>query len=301
MKTISILFLLFLFITSCCSSEDVLSNDIKTEDIVVKNGNSLLWKIEKEGHQTSYIFGTMHMIDEEYFNITPHLNQTIQSSDQIIMEIGGQPNPLEALSLMTLKNETINDYFTKDELTELVQFMDVQLGISPQQFQMTYTKMKPFLILQSITQAFFSKNVKSYDLSIMQLGQENEIPLIGFETMEQQLGFFDLIPNKAIAKMIMTSVKDFEKEKKGAEKLMKLYAKEQVDKFIPLMKDQSPEFMEFEDVFLTNRNTAWIPTILKETKEKKCFIAVGAAHLFDENGIINLLKKEGFILTPTQK
>jgi len=301
MKITSIITILLFLFLSCSSSEDVLSTHLQKEDVVVKNGNSLLWKIEKEGHQTSYIFGTMHMIDETYFNITPHLQYIIESSDQLIMEIGGQPNPLEALSLMTLKDETINDYFSKIELTELVQFMDTQLGVSPQQFQMTFTKMKPFLILQTITQAFFSENAKSYDLSIMQISQEKNIPLIGFETMEQQLGFFDLIPNKDVAKMIMTSVKDFEKEKKGTEKLMKLYGKEQVDKLIPLMKDQSPEFMEFEDVFLTNRNSAWIPTILKETKEKKCFIAVGAAHLFESKGIIQLLEKEGFTLTPIQK
>jgi len=119
--------------------------------------------------------------------------------------------------------------------------------------------------------------------------------------MEQQLGFFDLIPNKDIAQMIMTSVKDFEKEKTGTKQLMKLYAKEKVNKFIPLMKDQSPEFMAFEDFFLTNRNKAWIPAIIEESKTKSCFIAVGAAHLFETNGIIELLKNEGFLLTPIKK
>ncbi len=300
MKLASIVALILVFIISCTSTEDVHTLN-QYEDIVVNNGNSLLWKIEKEGHQTSYLFGTMHMIDEVYFNITPHLQYIIENSDQVIMEIGGQPNPLEALSLITLKGETINDYFTKIELTELVKFMDNELGVSPKQFHMTYTKMKPFLILQSITQAFFSKNAKSYDLSIMKTSQDNEIPIIGFETMEQQLGFFDLIPNKAIASMVMTSVKNFEKEKEGTQKLMKFYSKEQVDKFIPLMKDQSPEFMAFEDIFLTNRNKAWIPTILAETRDKSCFIGVGAAHLFESNGVIQLLKNEGFTLTAITK
>lgn len=300
MKYLILFTILCLTILSCTSSEDV-HTAINTPDIVVKNDNSLLWKIEKDGYQTSYIFGTMHMINESYFSITPHLNDIIQKSDQVIMEIGDQPNPLKALSLMTLKNETLNDYFTKNELTELVKFMNLECGVSTQQFQTIYTKMKPFLILQSITQAFFSENAKSYDLSIMEISKEKNIPLIGFETMEQQLGLFDLIPNKAISKMIMTTVHHFEKEKKGTEKLMNLYAKEQVDKFIPLMKDQSPEFMEFEAIFLTNRNKAWIPKIVTEIKEKKCFIAVGAAHLFELNGIIQLLKDQGFSLTPIKK
>ncbi len=31
-------------------------------------------------------------------------------------------------------------------------------------------------------------------MNIMQMAGENDIPLLGFETMEEQLGFFDQIP-----------------------------------------------------------------------------------------------------------
>jgi uncharacterized protein YbaP (TraB family) len=59
--------------------------------------------------------------------------------------------------------------------------------------------------------------------------------------------------------------------------------------------------MEFEDIFLTKRNKKWIPQILEYTTDQSCFIAVGAAHLFDDNGILNLLEKEGFKTTAIKK
>ncbi len=31
--------------------------------------------------------------------------------------------------------------------------------------------------------------------------------------------------------------------------------------------------------------------------EKSCFVAVGAGHLFGENGLIDLLEKKGYTLT----
>ncbi len=34
------------------------------------------------------------------------------------------------------------------------------------------------------------------------------------------------------------------------------------------------------------------------TKEKPCFIAVGALHLPGENGVLELLKKEGYSVKP---
>ena len=295
--------IIFSFLSCSSSSPKALVNDTDNanNDIVVKNGNSLLWKIEKEGHQTSYIFGTMHMIEEEYYVFTPHMEKLVKNSDAIIMEIGGQPNPLKALDMMTLKEGKVEDYFTKEQLKDLVEFMDVKMNVTPEEFHKTYSGMKPFFILQTITQAYFSENSVSYDMNIMQMSAENDIPLLGFESMEEQLGFFDEIPSKDVALMIMNSVYNFEKEKKNTKKLEKLYAKQKVDKLIPLMKNQSPEFMEFEDVFLTNRNKAWIPKIIEETKTKKCFIAVGAAHLFDTNGVIQLLKNNGFTLTAIEK
>lgn len=294
-------FIIVLFISCAPSTNSDGENNDLTRDEVIKNGNSLLWKIEKEGYKTSYLFGTMHMIEEEYYDFTPHMEKLVKNSDAIIMEIGGQPNPLKAFEMMTLKEGKVEDYFNTKQLKDLVTFMDNKMNVSPKEFHMTYSKMKPFLILQTITQAFFSENAVSYDLNIMQMAAEEEIPLLGFESMEDQLGFFDEIPNKDIAEMIMSSVYNFEEEKKETEKLQKLYAKQKVNKLIPLMKNQSPEFMKFEDLFLTNRNKAWIPRIITETKSKHCFIAVGAAHLFDVNGIIALLKNEGFTLTAIKK
>lgn len=302
MKYYSFIFsLIFFSFLSCSSSTNKTIDEHINTDEIVKNGNSLLWKIEKEGHQTSYIFGTMHMIEEEYYDFTPHMTKLVENSDAIIMEIGGQPNPLKAFEMMSLKNGKVEDFFTTEQLKDLVRFMDKKMNISPKQFHLTYSSMKPFFILQTITQAYFSETAVSYDMNIMQMSAENNIPLLGFETMEEQLGFFDQIPSQDIAELIMTSVYNFEEEKKDTEKLQKLYAKEKVDKLIPLMKSQSPEFMKFEDIFLTNRNKAWIPKIIKETKSKKCFIAVGAAHLFDINGVIQLLKNDGFILTAIKK
>ena len=79
--------------------------------------------------------------------------------------------------------------------------------------------------------------------------------------------------------------------------MMKIYSEQKVDKLIPMIQKQSPEFMNFADIFLYNRNKAWIPKIESEIKDKSCFIAVGAAHLFGEEGLIDLLKKNGYSLT----
>lgn len=300
MKRKLLLFWASVFAFISCSSASVNETiDVSNEntDVVVENGNSLLWKIEKEGYKTSYMYGTMHIIEEEYYHFTDQMTKKIKESDAIIMEVGGMPNPLETLNLMKLDSGDIRSVFSDEEMRVIVEFFDKKIGTDPDTFFKMYGEMKPFFILQAISQHYFSENTASYDLDIMAISGQNEIPLIGLETLEEQLGFFDAIPQDQMNLMIIQAIEDFEKEKKNTKKMMQIYSEQRVDKLIPMMKKQSPEFMEFSDIFLYNRNKAWIPKIKEELKTKRCFIAVGAAHLFGEGGIIDLLQKEGFTLT----
>ena len=290
----------FVIFFSCSNAEisDSTTEEQKWKDVTVDDGNSLLWKIEGNGCVPSYMYGTMHLIEEEYYNFTDPMAERVMGSDAIIMEVGGMPDPFAALEMMTLDSGNVADYFTKEQMTELLAFMDSEMGVTTEMFHKMYGGMKPFFIMQNITQLNFEGPTESYDLTIMQLAGENEIPLIGFETFEQQLGFFDAVSQEDMASMIMESIQDPKGQRKEMKKLMKLYSKQKVDKFIPLMTKQSPEFMQFADLFLYDRNKAWIPTLKKEISDKQCFVAVGAAHLFGEGGVIDLMEKEGYTITP---
>ncbi|WP_256469764.1 TraB/GumN family protein [Flavobacterium humidisoli] len=49
---------------------------------------------------------------------------------------------------------------------------------------------------------------------------------------------------------------------------------------------------------LDDRNQKWVKLIPELIKENGVFIAVGAAHLGGEYGVINLLRKEGYTVKP---
>jgi hypothetical protein len=49
---------------------------------------------------------------------------------------------------------------------------------------------------------------------------------------------------------------------------------------------------------LKNRNENWIPVMAVMMKKRPVFFAVGAGHLAGDNGVIKLLRKAGYTLTP---
>ena len=271
------------------------------EPTVVDHHNSLLWQISKPGKNTSYLYGTMHMIAKDKYDFTDNMKSIIKSSDAVILELGSMPNPIQALLLMTNKNGKLQDIFSPDEWQTVLDFYRKEFNMNEATFIKNYNNFKPFFLFQSLTQAYFDKDAESYDLDIMQYAKEYSIELIGLETIDEQVGFFDSITNHEMAKMILESLSSYHEDIAEFETLQTLYSKEKIDELMPLMKEQSPEFLQYEDLFLTNRNKKWIPKIKEALETKSVFIAVGAAHLFDDNGLISLLIKEGYQVKPIQK
>ena len=85
-------------------------------------------------------------------------------------------------------------------------------------------------------------------------------------------------------------------------KLVDLYKNQDLqglyDYIVQSMTDETDNPEEVKDRMLDNRNQKWIGTLSEMMKDKTLFIAVGAGHLAGEEGVINLLRKEGYKVEP---
>jgi uncharacterized protein len=85
------------------------------------------------------------------------------------------------------------------------------------------------------------------------------------------------------------------------DKLVAVYKKEAVNEMFNIITTE--EFMDkdSQDAMLDNRNKNWVLKMPKMMQEKSNFFAVGAAHLGSENGVIKLLRKQGYTVKAIQK
>lgn len=61
--------------------------------------------------------------------------------------------------------------------------------------------------------------------------------------------------------------------------------------------DAAAEFALFEEQLLIKRNRDWVDVLLRDATGKNVFLAVGAAHLPGEHGVLRLLENEGYIIS----
>ncbi|MCO5258581.1 MAG: TraB/GumN family protein [Crocinitomicaceae bacterium] len=260
--------------------------------------NSLLWKIEgKDVKKDAYLFGTIHIIDKDKFYFPKELKKIVSSSKQVVLEIANI-NQAEAMKYVILEKGTLFDFFTPEQKDSIFSWAKSELKMEPNQFKMSYERMKPFVLIQVASQKALIGKTESYDLTIQHLANENKIPSVGLETIAEQMAIFDKMDTIKQRNMVMDFICNPHKQDSLMVNMFDIYLKQNVDAMYQYMQDDGGSLMDAQEDLLDKRNRNWIPKIEALIKEKKTFIGVGAGHLGGENGVLRLLEKKGYRLTP---
>lgn len=261
--------------------------------------SSLLWKIENPNLKTeSYLFGTMHLIEKEYYVFPKKIEKLLSKSDELIMELAGIPTQTEALQLVQLKEGSLFDYFTPQQTDTILFWAKNELHVNEDFLKANFSKLKPFILIQLQTQLQFKGKTESYEMNIQSIAKSHKLEMKGLETIEQQLNFFENLPKNELTELVMEGFRNNSKSRELTRKMQQVYVRQNIDSLFLLFQQEGGILEKQQAAFLDERNQTWIPKITKEIASKKCFIAVGAGHLGGPNGIIRLLQKEGFTLTP---
>jgi uncharacterized protein len=268
------------------------------------SNNTLLWKISgKNLSRPSYLFGTMHMICADDIVISDSLKTAIKNSDKVYLELDMDDmfQMLGALSHMSMKNDTtLADLLNPDEYQKVKAYFEEHSGLIP--FSML-EKYKPLLIESMILeQTFKCDNMIIMEQLVMEQARAHKKDIEGLETMDYQLGIFDRIPYRLQAKQLLKMVEGSAGSKDEGEikELTDAYRSQHLDKMDELTKKEDMGIQNFTDMLLYNRNENWAKKLEGLMAKNALVIAVGAGHLPGERGVINLLRKAGYIVEPVR-
>lgn len=297
MKSISTVLLLSV-VVFVVSSANTCKDENPGETADEARTTSLLWEISGNGLSTpSFLYGTMHLIDKKDFYIRPFIDSMLMQSEQVAFELKLDDMTalmkLQALMIMP-EGKTLQSMMLPDEYEKLKKYLQDSLNTNIDLIQ----DQKPLYLMQLMAEEMIKGETESFELYFFMKCMQNQKPISGLETVEEQMGVFDSVPYEEQLKWLMMEVNDPGLYDSIFVEMVEAYKKEDIEKLAKLMKESSPEFMMYEDIFLTNRNKNWIPKIEELIKTKTTFIAVGAGHLPGENGVIELLRKKGYTVKP---
>ena len=196
-------------------------------------------------------------------------------------------------------DKTIKDFISDEDYQILSSFIKEQIGMSLESLQ----RMKPFFLSAMFYPKFIDCPIQSLETELMNKANEQGEEVLGLETVQEQMNIFDEIPYDEQAQDLLESAKDSLKTSKDMfKKLVQAYNEENINEMVNLTKTDTTQAMyRHLDKMLYNRNKNWIPKIEAFAKEQPTFFGVGAGHLAGNNGVINLLRKEGYTVKPVFK
>lgn len=262
---------------------------------------SLLWKITgKNNTKPSYLFGTIHLVCPGDYIWTDAMKRSLDASEEVCLEIDmDNTNALaESFGLLVDPVKKLSDYFTSVDYIKLQQYAKDSLELEPQ----ILVHLKPVAVLMLLTKeaGTLCDVPVSYEENIMKTAKAKKKPIVGLETVAQQMKALESVPADTIVKYVLETISNNNSED-GADEYMKLvnaYKNQDILKLQEMIAS-SEGLAAATDVLLNERNRNWIDN-MKDimNRGKSVFFAVGAGHLAGNDGVIALLRQAGYTVTP---
>ncbi|HEY4874144.1 MAG TPA: TraB/GumN family protein [Puia sp.] len=262
--------------------------------------HTLLWKISgKNITEPSYLFGTMHILCADDAQLSNGLKNVISSCDEIYFEIdlSDMKAMLNSLKYLRMNDETkLSDLLNADDYSKVKSYFTKHASMLP--FGML-ERFKPLLISSMIEeQDLGCKTTDGMEMEIMKNANTINKKINGLETVEFQAQLFDSIPYKRQARDLVSYIDSIDQYSKSMDTLMKVYKEQDLNKIDELTRTGDITISDYIDLLLNGRNRNWVKQMDTLLPAKSLLFAVGAAHLPGENGVIALLRKNGYTVTP---
>lgn len=289
-----------LIATACLAACSNASEPVQLE--TVKEGKPALWKLtgtKPEQQGSAYLFGTIHILPKGVNWRTPLLETALKDSDRLIIEVLGLEDTQNAAKIFAKlaispdqpKIENRVKPSLRDDLDAVIDKSNIP--------EFALNRMESWAAALSLASA--QTNNLGLDASegvekklVAQFGEFKK-PVEGLETIEQQLGYFDTLPESQQRDMLVSVVEEAADTKTSFEKLFNAWISGDTDTIVELSSGGILEDPKTREKLLIARNQDWTEQLDKKLQSPgTSFVAVGAAHLVGPDAVQAMLEKRGY-------
>jgi uncharacterized protein YbaP (TraB family) len=266
-----------------------------------QDSDGMLWRISgKELKTASYIFGTVHLYCNDSNIYKPEIVSAMDSSQVVAMELNlNDFSTIVALMKSGMKSsgKSLKNLLTASQYRVVDNACRSLIGDSLE----NHDNKSPMSLLSAfIVSGGLAGCMRPLPVDFVIAGMAKESGKIsyGLETFDFQDSLLNSIPDSTQVRWLVEFCSDTQKAKAELSALLEAYDLHQSSRVYDLMFKTSPEMQYFNDLLLVKRNIKWVDFLQANMKEKPYFMAVGAGHLAGNDGLVSLLRKAGYNVTP---
>lgn len=258
-----------------------------------------LWSISDDD-TTIYIFGTIHILNQEVEWITPAFQEAFAQADGLILELTPDQGSPEIISPLIGKygllpaGENIKDRLSEQNYAKMVSVLG-ELGAPGNALD----TMQPWLAgtFLSVQVAGVHGFLPEYGVEkiLEQRATENGLPIYGLETAEYQISSFASISDEAQDALLRITLEEIDNIEEIFVEMRDLWLAGDVEGLDEMLNEDMDQIPGLAEAILYRRNRNWVGEIDDIMAVEGIFmIAVGTGHLVGEQNLLELLEAEGY-------
>lgn len=274
----------------------------------------LLWKISgADLAKPSYVVGTYHLAPVSFADSIPGLAAALSEADQVYGELDmselADPQKLMLLqqAMILPEDKTLTGLLSEEELEGLNGLMTELIGVdfSNPAIAMQMDRLTPAALAQQLSVIMYMQKHPGFDPAtpfdgwFQKKALEEGKPVGGLETVEFQVKvLFGSTSLERQVEQLMCMVNDREQQERSMDRVLEGFFSRDLQTIQSVMEemrgnscDSTPEE---DEALIYGRNADWARRLPAIMREKSTFLAVGAAHLPGERGLLQLLRRAGY-------
>lgn len=274
----------------------------------------ILYRVSGNGAKgDSYIFGTHHIAPMSMLDSVPGLRQALgevaavcgeldmlqlqtPEAQGVIMSYGMAPrDSLLTMVLTPEQTDSVNSVFAKYSEGQLTDAVEQMAMLKPAMVGLQISALESMVAFPEFDSS------QQLDTTIQTIAREEGKTVLALETVEQQM---ELVLGGSISRQAERLMEAIAADMSGkaieiAKKIADAYIEQDVDEIGVIMVDES-EDEEAGNRIIYLRNANWAGQLPAIFAENPTFVAVGAAHLPGEKGLLQLLREQGYTVEPVK-
>ncbi|MEM9023231.1 MAG: TraB/GumN family protein, partial [Bacteroidota bacterium] len=273
-------------------------------------GNSLLWEMTGNGtKQPSYLFGTMHLPDERLFlfgdSVMAKLERSEAVAGELVLDMSDMSSLFQLMNVMMMTETTLKELISAEDYAKVQAAAMEKLGPMG---AMLVDRVKPMFLSMMLMNPSdnqqmdlaMTDSLQVMDMYFQEVGKRQGKPVYGLETVEEQMAAIDAIPLKEQAQMLVESLEETGTDVASSDAFQQLfdsYLRQDLSELAGLLKEDGLG-ANFNESLVIHRNKVMAHRIDSIAGFTSCFYAIGALHLPGPEGLVNLLRQEGYRVEP---
>jgi len=261
----------------------------------------LLWRVSKPGIAASHVFGTIHVADPRVLLIPDPVRQALAQAKSYAMEIEFSPG-VEARFFEAAQFE---DGRRLEPMIGAEAYAQLRAALRPREVpEAVIARMKPWAALANLTVTPQDYDPFTLDQKLYSLARARRLPAFGLEGIEEQIAVFEGIPMDTQLALLRHGLAEREHFVGLIEPTIQAWLKRDLASLHAVHERTLARFPQMAEHYRTlirhlvdNRSVVMAHRLFMPLRAGGVFVAVGADHLYGEQGLLRLLQKQGYRIT----